>query len=76
MQHETGGNTIKRATEQFAVYKENERLKAQNRELVEAANNLLHLHSCEQEGLASGQPTPQQWMEAVEKLSALTKGEL
>jgi hypothetical protein len=35
----------------------------------EAAENILHLHLCEQEGLQSGQPTPQMWMEAVDKLS-------
>jgi hypothetical protein len=37
--------------------------------LVEAANNILHLHLCEEEGLSSGRPTPIQWMEAVDKLS-------
>lgn len=37
--------------------------------LKEAAEKLLHLHLCEQEGLLSGKPTPKQWIEAVNKLS-------
>lgn len=39
--------------------------------LREAAAELVHLHSCEQEGLQSGKPTFQQWFEAVNKLSTL-----
>lgn len=38
-------------------------------ELIEAARQLIHLHSCEQEGIASGQPTPAQWLQAVDNLS-------
>lgn len=34
--------------------------------LIESFEKLLHLHDCEQEGLLSGQPTPEQWFEAVE----------
>ena len=39
--------------------------------LKEAANELIHLHLCEQEGIVSGQPTSKQWLEAVDKLSEL-----
>lgn len=38
-------------------------------ELNGAAQELVHLHACEQEGLSSGKPTPQQWFDAVNKLS-------
>lgn len=42
--------------------------------LIEAATNLRDLHLAEQEGLLSGKPTRQQWLEAVDKLSdALAK---
>ena len=34
-----------------------------------AALQILHLHLCEQEGIGSGQPTPKQWLDAVDKLS-------
>jgi hypothetical protein len=37
-------------------------------ELIQAARHLLHLHACEQEGLSAGQPTPEQWAEAVNAL--------
>jgi hypothetical protein len=40
-------------------------------ELIKAAKRLLHLHACEQEGLSAGQPTPEQWAEAVGTLEAL-----
>jgi hypothetical protein len=44
------------------------------KELEEALSELVHLHNCEQEGLLSGQPTPEMWFEAVEKASeVLTK---
>ena len=39
----------------------------QRDELLEALKELVHLHMCEQEGLLSGQPTPEQWLKAVEK---------
>jgi len=32
----------------------------------EALQNLVYLHACEQEGVESGQPTPEQWFKAVE----------
>jgi hypothetical protein len=51
-------------TENFGLQKENESLK-------EAARELIHLHICEMEGIGSGQPTRQQWLDAVEKLSEL-----
>lgn len=38
-------------------------------ELLEAAKQILDLHVCEMEGLSSGQPTPTEWMNAVDKLS-------
>lgn len=43
--------------------------------LREAAEQLLHLHMCEQEGLSSGQPTREQWLKAVDNLSAALAGE-
>lgn len=36
-------------------------------ELREALSELVHLHACEQEGLLSGKPTPEQWINAVNK---------
>lgn len=39
----------------------------QRDKLLEALKELVHLHGCEQEGLLSGQPTPEQWLKAVEK---------
>ena len=48
----------------------------QRDELLEALKELVHLHGCEQEGLLSGQPTPEQWFKAVEKAElAITKTE-
>ena len=35
-------------------------------ELLKALQNLVHLHLCEQEGISSGQPTPYEWLKAVE----------
>jgi len=34
--------------------------------IIKAFDYLLHLHNCEQEGIESGQPTPEQWYKAVE----------
>jgi len=34
-------------------------------ELVAALSKFVHLHGCEQEGLSSEQPTPQQWFDCV-----------
>jgi len=45
----------------------------QRDELREALEHLVHLHGCEQEGLLSGQPTPEQWYEAVELAEAAIK---
>jgi len=39
--------------------------------LTKAAQKLLHLHLCEMEGIESGQPTPDQWAEAVDELSQI-----
>jgi len=39
-----------------------------NTKLIEAAKRLLRLHACEQEGIASGQPTNLQWLLAVNEL--------
>lgn len=36
-------------------------------DMLNALQELTHLHACEQEGIRSGQPTPEQWFEAVEK---------
>lgn len=35
--------------------------------LTEALTELVHLHACEQEGLQSGRPTPEQWFNAINK---------
>jgi hypothetical protein len=43
--------------------------KKQKDELLEALKELVHLHGCEQEGIGSGQPTPEQWYKAVDKAS-------
>ena len=53
--------------EAMELYVEQE--KSKSRELWIAATQILHLHICEQEGIGSGQPTPKQWLDAVEKLS-------
>ena len=50
---------------------------------IDKIKHLLHLHACEQEGLSSGQPTPQDWIKAVDEAneaidrldSATSKGE-
>ena len=40
----------------------------------QAAAHLHHLHLCEMEGIEAGQPTPDQWIDAVEALGlALSK---
>lgn len=50
-------------------------LAEENRRLREAAKELLHLHSCEQEGLQSGKPTFEMWFNAVNKLSEAIAGD-
>jgi len=56
-------DTIKEMENQFAEKdKEIERLR-------QPAAELLHLHLCEQEGIVSGQPTPKQWLKAVDELA-------
>ena len=42
-------------------------------ELIEALRELIHLHACEQEGISAGMPTPQQWIEAVDKADNVLK---
>jgi hypothetical protein len=37
--------------------------------IKQALERLVHLNLCEQEGLSSGQPTPEMWMEAVNQAS-------
>jgi hypothetical protein len=45
-------------------------------EMYEALQELLHLHSCEQEGISSGQPTYEEWMVAYQKgIAAIEKAE-
>jgi hypothetical protein len=48
---------------------DNARLIAASPDLLSALQNLVHLHTCEQEGISSGHPTPIQWMDAVDKAS-------
>jgi len=42
-------------------------------ELLEALDELVFLHGCEQEGLLSGQPTAKQWFDAVERAELIIK---
>jgi hypothetical protein len=42
-------------------------------ELLTALTQLVHLHGCEQEGIESGQPTPEQWYTAVDAAEAAIK---
>jgi hypothetical protein len=39
------------------------------RNLLEASKKMIHLHLCEQEGIACGQPTFEQWTKAVDALT-------
>ena len=48
--------------------KANARLIVNSKDLLEASVELHSLHMCEQEGIGAGMPTPDQWMEAVQKL--------
>ena len=34
--------------------------------IIDALEHLVFLHGCEQEGLESGMPTPEQWEQAVD----------
>lgn len=42
-------------------------LKAQNKKLVEWVKEQIHLHTCEQEGISSGMPSPEQWYKSYYK---------
>ena len=44
-------------------------LMASAKKLLFALQELVELHSCEQEGLSSGMPTPEEWMAAVDRAS-------
>lgn len=50
------------------LIKANAHLIAEAPQLLEASIELHALHMCEQEGIGAGMPTPEQWMEAVQKL--------
>lgn len=60
-------------------YKEaeaNATLAATAPELLEVLKQLVHLHMCEQEGIASGMPTANQWLKAVDEAAkAIAKAE-
>jgi len=57
---DNGGQKIEREERQA-----NAKLIAAAPELLKALQDLLHLHSCEMEGISYGQPTANQWMDAV-----------
>lgn len=42
--------------------------------LYDALAELVHLHGCEQEGVESGMPTPEQWTQAVDNAVIALKG--
>ena len=42
--------------------------------LYDALAALVHLHGCEQEGIESGMPTPEQWEQAVDNAVIALKG--
>jgi DNA repair exonuclease SbcCD ATPase subunit len=66
------GGDLKQARHQLEEVKEALReLKSQHNKLKEAANQLHHLHLCEQEGIGSGQPTAHEWFYAVNNLGEL-----
>lgn len=44
------------------------------RALYDALAALVHLHGCEQEGVESGMPTPDQWEQAVNNAVIALKG--
>jgi hypothetical protein len=56
-------------TQSITQDKANAKLIATAPDLLEALQELVHLHGCEQEGIGSGQPTFQQWIDAVNKAS-------
>ncbi len=43
-------------------------IEAKQKELIEKSMALLHLHSCEQEGMLSGMPTNEDWLMATQDL--------
>lgn len=45
----------------------------QRDQLLTALKELVHLHGCEQEGILSGQPTPEQWYAAVDAAESAIK---
>lgn len=42
--------------------------------LYDALADLVFLHGCEQEGIESGMPTPEQWEQAVDNAVIALKG--
>jgi hypothetical protein len=48
--------------------------RARVKEALESLEQLIHLHGCEQEGLESGMPTPEQWEQAVHNAVIALKG--
>lgn len=42
--------------------------------LTKAVDKIIHLHMCEQEGISSGMPTPEQWEKAVDDLHEANEG--
>ncbi len=58
------------------MYEEAEKIKRRcdaSSDLLTALTELVWLHLCEQEGLAPGAPTPEQWIAAVDKATLAIK---
>lgn len=63
--------STKKYSEVMQLQKDKYKLEAENKELREKSESLLFLHGCEEEGMASGQPTARQWRDAVHNLREL-----
>lgn len=49
-------------------------MEQQSKKLWIALHHLVWLHDCEQEGISSGMPTPDQWLDGVRKAREALEG--